>query len=528
MKKIMIGALLIAGFLMAAGGGPDADGWIWMDSDEPDGPTFDWIEISSTGTPVWTSRHDDAHSGAISLPSTFTYRGQDFNSIYIGSNGWIGFDPSSLTNWYDSDPIDGQNPDNALHLLGRDLNPFFGTYGNDGYIYYQTMGDTMVVEFYHVPLYYNRGAYTFEAIIDCANDVVIYQYLSHSGSYTWQSYNFAVGCDNVDGSVALQVPYTLLKDNYAIYFGLPGGLSGSYDVAIVESVEPDNEYVEAGHEYNVSCRVYNNTGTLPEGSYRVMATIEDLDDGSEVFSEVSGFDGPLDEGESKVVVFGPWTPEEGKSYEITYSIFDEDVPDDEFTPNNTYIFTCTTKLPYDLAIEVVEPASDTYSPGDEVPLQAVVKNPGQQAPKDSVEVKAYVDDNEVKSQMIVAPESGDSLMIDFGTWTAEEGSHTIKYEVIWDEDMKQDNNTDTKDITVQGIASVISKKLMVKTDNGVEFILKNAGKGRIRIYDITGKAVKELTVTGDGTYRWDGNVGMYFARIETENMNKVVKFVLIR
>ena len=33
-------------------GGPDLWGYSWVDSDDPAGPTYGWIDISSVGTPV--------------------------------------------------------------------------------------------------------------------------------------------------------------------------------------------------------------------------------------------------------------------------------------------------------------------------------------------------------------------------------------------------------------------------------------------------------------------------------------------
>ncbi|MEZ4823969.1 MAG: hypothetical protein R2942_16820 [Ignavibacteria bacterium] len=74
--------------------GPDAGGYRWIDSDEPGGPTFNWVEIAATGTPIttWTSGTADDGSVILPLPFTFTYYGNNYASLKVVTNGWMGFD----------------------------------------------------------------------------------------------------------------------------------------------------------------------------------------------------------------------------------------------------------------------------------------------------------------------------------------------------------------------------------------------------------------------------------------------------
>ncbi|MCK4461971.1 MAG: hypothetical protein KAW46_09200, partial [candidate division Zixibacteria bacterium] len=103
-------------------GGPDNYGHSWVDSDEPGGPSYSWIDISATGTEVTLG--DDEASTAIAIGFDFPFYDSVYTELYIGSNGVVAFDGgissranSSLPNtdftsliamwWDDLDPRKG-------------------------------------------------------------------------------------------------------------------------------------------------------------------------------------------------------------------------------------------------------------------------------------------------------------------------------------------------------------------------------------------------------------------------------------
>ena len=69
-------------------GGPDAFGYIWRTNADPNGPTFNWIDISLyPGSVNITNLLDDNKVGPFSLQIPFTYYWYQPTNFYIGSNG---------------------------------------------------------------------------------------------------------------------------------------------------------------------------------------------------------------------------------------------------------------------------------------------------------------------------------------------------------------------------------------------------------------------------------------------------------
>ncbi|RMH69835.1 MAG: hypothetical protein D6675_11350, partial [Gemmatimonadetes bacterium] len=68
-------------------GGPDWYGYSWIDSDEGGGPSYEWNDISESGTLI-TGLGDDTNVGPFDLGFDFDYYGQTFNSIRFCTNGF--------------------------------------------------------------------------------------------------------------------------------------------------------------------------------------------------------------------------------------------------------------------------------------------------------------------------------------------------------------------------------------------------------------------------------------------------------
>jgi len=176
-------------------GGPDDYGYFWIDSDEPNGPSYEWIDITGVGTPL---NLDDDDYAQVSLPWTFSFYGSGKSSVKISSNGYLTFGADGSD--YSNDPIpDTTDPDDFIAPFWDDLNP---SYGGQVYYYYDSENDVFIAEWYQVPHWGGGGTYTFEAIL-YPSGMIKYQYQSMSGTLN----SATIGIENSTGTVGLQVVY---------------------------------------------------------------------------------------------------------------------------------------------------------------------------------------------------------------------------------------------------------------------------------------------------------------------------------
>ena len=197
------------------GGGPDGFGYVWRDSDEPGGPTFNWAEISTIGTKLTTLTDDQTTT--VSLPWAFPFYGESYTSVNVNANGWLNVGTTS-SGWSNYPIPTSSTPNNLLAVYWDDLrisaNPSAGVY-----YYHDTVHDRFIVQFNKVPRYSNNGQYTFEAIL-YPNGTIEYQYLDmqFSGSYGSRG---TIGIENATGTDGLQVLYNTagyMKNGLAIRF----------------------------------------------------------------------------------------------------------------------------------------------------------------------------------------------------------------------------------------------------------------------------------------------------------------------
>ena len=196
-------------------GGPDNFGYVWIDSDEPDGPSFNWIDISSIGIIIdFGADIDDGNSGPIPLGFTFPFYGTDFNSINVCTNGWASFTDETSVEFGNPPIPNPEAPNNMLAAFYDDLN---FEYGGTGYFYTNSV-DSAVITWDHVEDWRQEGMFTFQIILSRPAGIT-YQYLEMGPGRLDEC---TIGIENSDGTDGLEVAYnaSYMHDNLAIKFGL--------------------------------------------------------------------------------------------------------------------------------------------------------------------------------------------------------------------------------------------------------------------------------------------------------------------
>ncbi|MFC2150462.1 carboxypeptidase regulatory-like domain-containing protein [Calditrichota bacterium] len=161
-------------------GGPDDFEMEWRDSDEDDGPVYDWIDISEyDGVIDIDGLQDDAICGTYEMGFEIEYYGEAYNEVSIYPNGFASFVEAEIPFFYPwpalpSSNYDPQPPPTLQCVCYQDLNPAVS-----GNVYYWTDETKAVVTWQDVPHFDDANAeedlWTFQMIV-YPNGLIKYQY----------------------------------------------------------------------------------------------------------------------------------------------------------------------------------------------------------------------------------------------------------------------------------------------------------------------------------------------------------------
>ncbi|HYW68004.1 MAG TPA: FlgD immunoglobulin-like domain containing protein, partial [bacterium] len=161
---------------------------------------------------------EPSNPGPYTLGFGFSFYGELFDSVYIGTKGWMSFDsPSGV---YNNTPIPSDlMPNNMLAPLWDDLNPNFG---GTVYYYADAGNSRFVVQWDAVWHFPDGPAETFQVIVN-SDGSIVYQYHTVSDDSAC-----TVGIENGAGNDGLEVLYNTggyLHDGLAIEFSVDPGLA---------------------------------------------------------------------------------------------------------------------------------------------------------------------------------------------------------------------------------------------------------------------------------------------------------------
>lgn len=203
------------GYAIEGAGGPDLFGYQWIDSDEPDGPVYQWDDIAATGTEVtnWTptgtfNALDEGYAGPFDFGFNFKYYGNVRTQIFCSSNGFLSFAPLTSNSFSNATIPSTAEPNDIILPFWDDLDG-----KTTGKVYYKAEGNKFTIQYNEWLRYSGTGTYTYQVVIYSSGKIMFY-YKSMTGSVTGAS----VGMENVDGTDGLQMAYNAayIHDNLAV------------------------------------------------------------------------------------------------------------------------------------------------------------------------------------------------------------------------------------------------------------------------------------------------------------------------
>ncbi len=327
--------------------GPDSFGYYWIDSSEEGGPTFQWIEISSSGFRVPIG--SDQNYG-LSLQTPFWFYGSSHNQLRICSNGWVSFSATGngvpITFPADGYPL-------LISVLGTDLEP---TISGPAGVYFQDTAGLYVIEWKNVPHLVNpSSSLTFEVILNPQDSTIVFQYLEAQG-VNWNNIPRLIGIQNEDGSSYLSFSspnfFRPISDSFAIRFYY----NPVPDIAGLEILMPNaSQLLEIGVPFTPEVQ-YTNFG--PQNyTLRFLCRLDSL---GIPFYEDTSQPVVLSVNDTVAVSFTSWTP----LNHATFTMYVFPIGSTDPNPSNdTLRGTFRVPLPWDTVLRYYygEPGGTFYS-----------------------------------------------------------------------------------------------------------------------------------------------------------------------
>jgi thermitase len=186
-------------------GGPDAFGYRWIDSNDPNGPAYVWNSIAVPANLLSTVSSCDDCTQPVSF--LFGLYGTNATTVQVSSNGIITLSGANTS--YSNVPLPSTSaPLSMVAAFWDDLNP-----GTAGDVYAKVLDDRLVVEWNQVALFANSASLNTFQIHLHRDGLIRFYYQDVTGATS-----STVGIQNGAGTTGLQVAYNsaYLQDRMAV------------------------------------------------------------------------------------------------------------------------------------------------------------------------------------------------------------------------------------------------------------------------------------------------------------------------
>ena len=183
-------------------GGSDSFGNVWTDSNSNDDYDYSWVDISGSGSLYSFPSNDDAGE-SISIGFDFSFYGENYNSLIVNPNGWVGFGDDSDA-WDNTNIPSTDAPRSAIFGLWDDLNPVNDNCNSycSGNVYTHGNSERFVVWFNEVAHWWTNfedSYYDFQVVLYPNGDIDV-NYNSLTGTH-----DATIGIQNASGTDGIQV-----------------------------------------------------------------------------------------------------------------------------------------------------------------------------------------------------------------------------------------------------------------------------------------------------------------------------------
>lgn len=131
--------------------------------------------ITASGTKItsWTSGNADDGYYAYTLPFSVNFYGKNYSTIYVSTNGFLGFSTAGMTSNSSSSIPNVNTPNNMIAGVWRDLNP--GSASGTGGVYIYPTSTYVDFIYYQVPIYGSTSTVSFSVrLFKNSTDVEVY------------------------------------------------------------------------------------------------------------------------------------------------------------------------------------------------------------------------------------------------------------------------------------------------------------------------------------------------------------------